>query len=303
MPRNRSARLAVLGAGVPRSRPVSYSSRKASAVRRRIVAGVLVLLSIALITVYFRESAGGGLHQVQSAGATVLRPFEVAADRVSRPFRDAYGYFAGLVHAKSENNQLRREVEKLRQSQTLNVAAASENADLRKKLNFVNSPSYPRGYDYVTAPIIAQSPAAYEQQVTIAAGSSSGIRVFDPVVTGEGLVGTVVRVAHNVSLVALLTDDTTSVSSIDANTRAQGVVKAGASFDHVGKDQEVKSGDLLVTAGWKTGSLASIYPPKIPIGRVTSVGQNEVDLYKHVQVQPFVNFETLGSLVVLMKHR
>ena len=267
------------------------------------MAGVLVLLSIALITVYFRESAGGGLHQVQSAGATVLRPFEVAADRVSRPFRDAYGYFAGLVHAKSENNQLRREVEKLRQSQTLNVAAASENADLRKKLNFVNSPSYPRGYDYVTAPIIAQSPAAYEQQVTIAAGSSSGIRVFDPVVTGEGLVGTVVRVAHNVSLVALLTDDTTSVSSIDANTRAQGVVKAGASFDHVGKDQEVKSGDLLVTAGWKTGSLASIYPPKIPIGRVTSVGQNEVDLYKHVQVQPFVNFETLGSLVVLMKHR
>jgi cell shape-determining protein MreC len=110
------------------------------------VAGVLVLLSITLITIYFRESAGGGLHQVQSAGATVLRPFEVAADRVSRPFRDAYGYFAGLVHAKSENNRLRQTVEQLRQKETLNQAAASENADLRKKLNFVNSPSYPRDY-------------------------------------------------------------------------------------------------------------------------------------------------------------
>ena len=72
MPRNRSARLAVLGAGAQRSRPVSYSSRQASAVRRRIVAAVLVLLSIALITIYFRESSGGGLHRVQSAGATVL---------------------------------------------------------------------------------------------------------------------------------------------------------------------------------------------------------------------------------------
>jgi len=263
------------------------------------VAGVLVLLSIALITIYFRESSGGGLHQVQSAGATVLRPFEVAADRVSRPFRDAYGYFAGLVNAKSQNNRLRHDLEQLRQKETLNQSAASENTDLRKKLHFVNSPRFPRGYGYVTASIIAQPPTAYEEQVTIGAGSSSGIQLFDPVVTGEGLVGTVVRVAHNQSLVALLTDDTTAVSAYDVKTGAQGVVKAGASFDQVGKDQQVDKGDVLFTAGWKTGGLSSIYPRGIPIGQVTSVGQNEVDLYKHVQLQPFVNFKTLSSLVVL----
>jgi rod shape-determining protein MreC len=267
------------------------------------VAVVLVLLSIALITIYFRESASGGLHQVQSAGATVLRPFEVAADRVSRPFRDAYGYFAGLVHAKAQNNDLRREVEQLRQQATLNAAAASENLDLRKKLHFVRSASYPRGFDYVTAPILTQSPTAYEQQVTIGAGSSSGIRQFDPVVTGEGLVGTVVRVAHNVSLVSLLTDDSTSVSAVDVQTRAQGAVKAGASFDRVSKDQRVNQGDELVTAGWKSGDLSSIYPANIPIGRVTSVGQNEVDLYKHIQLQPFVDFKTLSSLLVLIPNR
>ena len=261
--------------------------------------GVLVLLSIALITVYFRESSGGGLHQVQSAGATVLRPFEVGADRVSRPFRDAYGYFAGLVHAKSENNRLRAENEQLRQQAAQNAFAASENADLRKKLHFINSPHYPRGFGHVTASIIAQPPSAFEQQALIGAGSAQGIQQFDPVVAAEGLVGTIVRVAHNQSLVALLTDDTTSVSAVDVNTGAKGIVKAGASFDHVGKDQQVKSGDLLVTAGWKAAGLSSIYPRGIPIGQVTSVGQNEVDLYKHVQLQPFVNFETLSSLVVL----
>ena len=261
--------------------------------------GVLVLLSIALITVYFRESSSGGLHQVQSAGATVLRPFEVGADRVSRPFRDAYGYFAGLVHAKSENNRLRAENEQLRQQAAQNAFAASENADLRKKLHFINSPHYPRGFGHVTASIIAQPPSAFEQQALIGAGSAQGVQQFDPVVAAEGLVGTVVRVAHNQALVALLTDDTTSVSAVDVNTGAKGIVKAGASFDHVGKDQQVKSGDLLVTAGWKAAGLSSIYPRGIPIGQVTSVGQNEVDLYKHVQLQPFVNFETLSSLVVL----
>ena len=88
------------------------------------MAGVLVLLSIGLITIYFRESSGGGLHQVQSAGATVLRPFEVAADRVSRPFRDAYGYFSGLFGAKSENKRLRAEVDRLRHETQMPVHLA-----------------------------------------------------------------------------------------------------------------------------------------------------------------------------------
>jgi rod shape-determining protein MreC len=264
------------------------------------VAGVLVLLSIALITIYFRESSGGGLHQVQSAGATVLRPFEVAADRVSRPFRDAYGYFAGLVHAKSENNRLHREVNELRQQASLNAAAASENAYLRKKLNFVNSPRFPRGYGYVGADIISQPPSALEQQVVIGAGSASGIRLNDAVITDAGLVGTVVRVATHASLVALLTDDTTWVSAVDVRTRAIGVVKAGASFEHVSKDQRVAQGDELVTAGWKSGSLSSIYPANIPIGQVTSVGQNDVALYKNVQLQPYANVKTLSSVLVLI---
>ena len=82
--RNRSARIAVLGSPAPRSRPTGSSSRSATAVKRRIVAGVLVLLSLVLITVYFREPASGGLHSVQSTGATVLRPFEVGANRDRR---------------------------------------------------------------------------------------------------------------------------------------------------------------------------------------------------------------------------
>lgn len=267
------------------------------------MAGVLVLLSIALITIYFRESAGGGLHQVQNAGATVLRPFEVGAERVSRPFRDAYGYFAGLVHAKSENNRLRNEVDQLRQQATQNATAASDNAVLQKLLHFARSSSFPSGYRAVGARIISRPQQAYDLQVEIDAGSTSGIRQNDPVVTNAGLVGTVTRVAPNVALVTLLTDDTSQVSAIDARTRAEGVVKQGAAgmeFTRVSKDQQVKSGDLLVTAGWKSAALSSIYPPRIPIGTVTSVGQNEVDFFKHVQLQPFADFTSLSSMLVLI---
>ena len=65
------------------------------------------MLSLILITISFRESSTGALGGVQGAGATVLRPFEVGAERVARPFRDVYGYFASLVHVKRENGRLK----------------------------------------------------------------------------------------------------------------------------------------------------------------------------------------------------
>ena len=59
--------------------------------------GLLVLLSLALITVSFRESSDGPLHDAQGAVASVLQPLEVAVERVARPFRDAYGLDEGSL--------------------------------------------------------------------------------------------------------------------------------------------------------------------------------------------------------------
>ena len=267
------------------------------------MAAVLVVLSIALITIYFRESDNGGLHQVQSAGAAVLRPFEVAAERVARPFRDAYGYFAGLASAKSENKRLHAEVDKLRQEETQNATAASDNAELRRLLGFTRSTAFPAAYTYHPATIIARSSPDFEQQVTIDAGKSAGIRKDDAVITSDGLVGAVSKVARNVSLVTLLTDDSAAVSARDVKTGAIGVVKKGSSgmsFDDVTKDMRVESGDTLVTAGWHSAGLSSIYPRGIPIGKVTFVGQNEVDLYKHVQLEPFANLKSMSFVLVLI---
>ncbi|MGH3013636.1 MAG: hypothetical protein ACRDNN_01680, partial [Gaiellaceae bacterium] len=70
MPRQRTARLPVLDAPVRRGE--GPSSRTGRAFRARLVAGVLVLVSLGLITVYFRESSEGPLHAAQRIGVSVL---------------------------------------------------------------------------------------------------------------------------------------------------------------------------------------------------------------------------------------
>ena len=81
-----------------------------------MVVGILAVLSLALLSVYFRESSDGPLHGAQDVGATAMRPFQVGAERVARPFRDLYGWFDAMLTAKDENEKLREENAALRRS-------------------------------------------------------------------------------------------------------------------------------------------------------------------------------------------
>jgi len=264
-----------------------------------------VLLSLVLITIYFREPAGGGLHGVQSGGATVLRPFEVAANRVASPFRDAYGWFAGLVHAKSENADLRAKLDKLRSQVIEDSTARAENADLKRQLNYQHSPDFPTDFEPVNAEVVGHPPTEFDQQVTIAAGSSKGIRVDDAVVTADGLVGKVSHTTGHQALVTLLTDPDLKVSALDFDTNAVGLVGHGEgqgtlTLDNVKKAQVLRPGDAIVTQGWKVRGIASIYPKNIAIGYVSGASVSEVDLYWNAQITPSVNFDSLHSVIVLV---
>jgi rod shape-determining protein MreC len=268
--------------------------------------GILVLLSIALLTVYFRESASGPLHRTQGVGAAILRPFEVGTERIARPFRDVYGYFHGLAVARSENGRLRAEAQHYRQLYLQNATAAHDNVQLRGLLNYEQGPSFPADYRPVNTRVIASPPSQFEQQIVVAAGSNQGIHRYDPVVTPAGLVGDVTKVFSNVARVTLLTDDQSAVGAMNLRG-ASGLVRHGASptggtliLDQVTKDQVVYRGDRVLTQGSLAGGLPSIYPRGIPIGTVTHVGQSDVGLYKDIQVSPFVDFSSLESVIVLV---
>lgn len=291
-----------------RSAPQPYPSQRSSALKRRLVVGVLVVLALALITFSFRAT---GLTPVQDVGATALRPFQVAAERVARPFRDAGGWLSGLVHAKSENARLRREVDQLRNQVIQNQQAVQDNAWFRKTLRYVDSPRFPQDYLAVPTRVISPPRSTYNQTIVVAAGRDSGVRKDYPVITADGLVGKVSAVGANVAKVTLLTDESSAVAATDLNVPgATGLVKHGQGgldtlvLDGVQKSLNVTVGDPVITQGSPADAqLRSIYPRGIKIGVITSVGQTDTDLYKQIQVQPFVDFSSLSSVIVLVPKR
>jgi rod shape-determining protein MreC len=305
MSRQRSARSAALGLTVRRI-PTTIPSRGGRPLRRRLVVGVLVLASLVLISLSFRSGEDGPVSSVQSAGATALRPFVVGLERVAQPFRDVYGWADSLLSARSEAEELRAEVQELRQRAIQSEFALQENVYLRELLDYIDGPRFPDDFDPVPAEVTGRPNGAFTQAIIIAAGSKNGIRVNDPVVTADGLVGIVIRVAPRSARIQLLTDEEAAASAIDLRTGATGIVRHARGtretlvLDRVRKQDVVRRGNEIVTAGWRAGTLSSLYPKGIPIGKVTSVGQTDTDLFQQVQVDPYVDFGSLDAVLVLV---
>ncbi len=307
VPRNRSARLAVLRSMERRASASSSFARDQKTIRRRIVVVVLVLLSLALLTISFRESSGGPLHRFQGYGSEATRPFQVVADRIAQPFEDGYGWFRGLLRAKDENKKLNQELETLRQARVKQMNAEAEATHLETILHYEHSPGFPQDYLNVNAEVITPATGPFEQSIVIAAGHNRDIRLDDPVVVGDGLVGRISQVGPTTSKVTLVSDPSFAASARDLRTGAVGIAlhPTGGSdvltLNDVSTSQKVSEGDSIITSGWRRPDLSSLYPQGISIGRVTSAYQNDVNPDWQIQIEPSVDFSSLEAVIVLIQ--
>ena len=152
---------------------------------------------------------------------------------------------------------------------------------------------------------MARSTSAWYSTATINAGSQDGVKVYDPVVNGQGLVGRVTKVNLNAAQVMLVTDQQSFVDAMiepgDATGNAQGIISGSVTGDvtleFVDKNEKVKVGQDVVTSG-RNGS---VFVRGIPIGVVESVGTQEVELYQSIAIKPFVDFRKLDVVQVVTR--
>jgi rod shape-determining protein MreC len=303
-PPSRSARAAVLASSVQRSKPTPYPSKARSALVRRAIVVGLVVVALALITISFRSPTSGALHDLQGVGSTVLSPFQTAATRIAQPFRDAYNYFDGLANARSDNQKLRREIVALRAKDLQRAALAAKEPALARLLHFEQGSVFPTDYRAVNAAVISPPGGPFAHTLAIEAGSSVGVRLDSPVVSGDGLVGIVSNVFPDTAKVTLLTDPNSFVAALDVRTQVRGMVHTGPGgtliLDQVPKQFRVQDGDKLVTAGTRNAKYPDLYPYGIPIGSVSSVSATDTATFLQVQVQPYATLGSLDAVAVLV---
>ncbi|MHB0979722.1 MAG: rod shape-determining protein MreC [Thermoleophilia bacterium] len=276
--------------------------------RRRIVFAVLIVLSLVLLTAYFREPASGVLHEVQTGGSDTLSPLQSLAARAVQPFQNGYRWSRNVLGANARNERQAQELESLRGELVLLNEAAEENRRLKELLDFQEADIFPSGSTFVVSRVIGKSPTKWQAWIQIDKGEADGIALNQPVVgatlpadkslSGKGLVGKVVAVGRHSARVQLIVDQASSVAALVQGTRAEGIIGGSLAgklvMDFVERDQPVEEKRIIISSGF-----GQIYPKGIPIGIVQSVGEVDVDIYKQIEVRPFVSFDTLEEVMVI----
>jgi rod shape-determining protein MreC len=241
---------------------------------------------------------------VQRGIVTVFSPVQEGASKLLSPFRDVANFFSDTFKAKSQVGQLRTELHHVQAELAQAQYAASLNAQLRAQVRLDNTNSIAT-YKPVAANVTFRDPSLWYATVQVDKGTADGVRVNDPV-TGDGaLVGEVTVAGSDFSIVTLITDHTMAeAAQVEDSSADTGVLVPAVGptdqlvLQYLQRNASVQTGQQVGTVGFRSGPLQDLYPPGIPIGTVSNVG-NDLANNGQVQVTPDADLRHLDVVQIL----
>jgi rod shape-determining protein MreC len=273
--------------------------------RRRAVLLLLVAASLTLLSLYYREGNAGPLHGAEKAVSTVFSPIQDVTDRALKPVRDLVNWFHETFDARGDKAKLQDQVAQLRDQLARAQTTQGEAKEIAALNQTLSGGIVPDGTTPVTARVVGRSPTVWYSTVTIDKGSGDGVRIDDPVVAALGLAGKVTQTTPNNSQVTLITDADSAVTARVNPGGATGVVEPNVGnpndlqLDYLERGTQIAKGQMVVTAGFSTGNLGSIFPPGIPIGQITRATVEEQQAYQRVHLEPFADLRDMSFVKVL----
>jgi len=240
------------------------------------------------------------------------RAIRVWVQALASPFErvtsSAGGASMGLVRnvlnvsaTAKENEQLKDRVSKLELELSKGRDAANENERLKGLLDLKEK----SGYDVVPARVIARDPSVWFNTITIGVGSSSGIELNMPVVTGSGIVGRIVALSPWTAQVMLITDEKAAAGAVvgqlgesNALGPVKGLGQRGlAEMSFVSGLEKVEVGDYVLTTGQD-----GIYPAGLSVGEVIEVRHGTATQAHVIYIRPTARLDQLEHVAVLRYH-
>lgn len=159
----------------------------------------------------------------------------------------------------------------------------------------------------VAADVLHRPTVTDTRMLLLDIGTDNGVQQFDPVVTAAGVIGYIANCGAHASSVLTWASPDFAVSAVTVDGRVSGFIQPSAELERAGPVLELhgvafrdslRVGTVVMTAG-----MGRTFPRGIPIGRIVSVGTEEMGYDRVYRVIPFANPAYVSHVVVLVQPR
>ncbi|MBW1727294.1 MAG: rod shape-determining protein MreC [Deltaproteobacteria bacterium] len=262
-----------------------------------MIIGVIVLIAVNIIILSvsnrYYQSYGPGRIAI-----SLIAPFQEAVSRSIRFVKDIWVHYFFLVETAKENDIYKKSLSHAVEKDNLHKELKLSNNRLRSLLNFQKSITN----KVIAAEVIGKDSSPWFNTIMIDKGKDDGVKKGAAVVIPEGIVGQVAEVSTNYSKVLLIIDHNSAVDALVQRTRARGIIKGSSSdrclFKYVLRKKSVVVGDTVVSSG-----LDGVFLKGLPVGQVSGVIRPNSGIFQEVSVTPYVDFEKLEEVLVVLNPR
>lgn len=262
----------------------------------KVLLGVVLLLFCGM---FLSAATYGSETATSSLVGMLLSPFQKGANAVSSGVGQ---FFNGFKRAEDYEQQI--------------AALEGEISDLQGKLAdydqlkhqneqyeaYLDLKEQNTDFAFLSAEVIASDPADPFSTLTISKGSLDGVKVNDPVIQGNSLVGVVAKVGKTYANINTILNPKVSVGSYETRTRERGVVSGDLKLaqsgkcrmEYLGRDTGILPGSLICTTG-----AGGVFPRGLLVGQVDTVEDSAYDISAYAVLSPMVDMKEVKDVFVI----
>jgi len=250
--------------------------------RKNVVFSVLLIVSIFFLI-------GNNEQRIKKA--------QFIGNSLLLPFSSSITYIKNLSNVYQRNNYLQRELYLAQNELRMLKVEVSEFQRFEELIDNIEISNY----EFLIADVVGTGSYLNYETLLVDAGKNRNVQQNQPVISEKGIVGKVITVYQNYSVVQTFGNKYFRLGAIDSRSRIHGIVETDLNgrsyFEKIKVGSDLKTGDMIVSS-----KLSSVYPPELPFGKIVEIEQSSEGLFTRAEVEPFVNLANIEAVVIIQAY-
>ncbi len=220
--------------------------------------------------------------------------------KLNAQYSGVYAYFS----LKEINAQLAEENTRLRNQLKADFSAPDSSKKQFVDTTIKDTLNRYRKYIFLPATVVSNSVNLENNFLTLERGSLQGVKKDMSVIGSQGVIGTVVSVSDNYSIVMSLLNRKSSVSAMLKKDNIAGSIDwdgkdpSFVTLKNIPKSAKVVKGDTVVTSNY-----SAKFPSNIMIGTIAGISADPASNFYTLKVKTATNFYSIGFVNLVLNVR